>query len=435
MPVEIKVPMLPESVSDAVMLAWHKKEGESVQRDENLVDIETEKVVLEVPAPFDGVLSKIVHGEGDTVTSNDVIALLDDGAAAKPAAAEADARPAPEPAGTAAAETAQPADVKDEAEEDEGDDDAGGQPPMSPAVRRLVGERDLDVAAIRGTGKGGRILKEDVLRHIQEAAAPAEEEQRAPEPAAPAPAEARREPQPPPAPAAGRGERRQPMSRLRQTIASRLVQAQQTAAMLTTFNEVDMGAVMELRKRYRESFEKRHEARLGFMSFFVKASVEALRRFPAVNAYIDGTDIVYHDYQDIGIAVSSPRGLVVPVLRDAAGKSFAAIEREIADFGARAGKGSLSMEELTGGTFTITNGGIFGSLLSTPILNPPQSAILGMHKIQQRPMVVDGAVAARPMMYLALSYDHRIVDGREAVSFLVAVKEALEDPSRILLEV
>ena len=421
MSIEIRVPGLPESVTEATVVTWHKQSGDAVSRDENLVDLETDKVVLEVPAPANGVLGDIKVSEGDTVTADQILALLDEGGAAAAApAAEKEEK---------AATTETPASGVD-AEEPVTD--------LSPAVRRLVSEHDLDPGRIPGTGRGGRITKEDVLAYMKdEGAAGAAAAQTAPAPEKPAAksaaaAEAPTAPQPE---YGERPERRVPMTRLRQRIAERLVEAQQTAAMLTTFNEANMQPVMELRARYKEQFQKTHEARLGFMGFFVKASVEALKRFPEVNASVDGTDIMYHGYHDIGIAVSSPRGLVVPVLRNAEYMSFADIENTIADFGVRARDGKLSMDDLTGGTFSITNGGIFGSLLSTPILNPPQSAILGMHKIQERPMVEDGQVVVRPMMYLALSYDHRIVDGREAVRFLVTIKDMIEDPARLLLEV
>lgn len=420
MRIEVKVPVLPESVTEATLLTWHKNAGDAVKQDENLVDIETDKVVLDVPAPDDGVLVDLVKQEGDTVGAQELIAVIDTEAAAAETAA-----PATAPAEAApAAETAAPA----------------SSPALSPAVRNLVQEHNLDPAQIPGSGKDGRILKEDVLAFLKQGeAAPAEQE--------PAPAEAAKtteaaQPTPEPKttvvelPGAGeRLERRVPMTRLRQRIAQRLKEAQNTAAILTTFNEVNMQPVMDLRAKYKDRFEKEHGIKLGFMSFFVKASVEALKRFPAVNGSIDGDDIVYHGYYDIGIAVSGPRGLVVPILRNADQLSFAEIEKGIADFGTKAKDGSLSMEELTGGTFSISNGGIFGSLNSTPILNPPQSAILGMHKIQERPMVEDGQIVIRPMMYLALSYDHRIVDGREAVRSLVTIKESLEDPARLLLQV
>jgi len=420
--IEIKVPVLPESIADATMLDWHKTVGDAVRRDENLVDIETDKVVLEVPAPADGVLTEIRCDNGDTVLSGEVIAILDENAAAT-------AKPTPPPASAESVETpatTEPAVVAAATAASTADDD----PASSPAVRRLAREHDLNLNKVTGTGKDGRVLKEDILRYFQEQASP---DTTLPPSEPTAAAES-----PAIASAVGaepRGERRQPMSRLRQTIAKRLVESQQTAALLTTFNEVDLHAVSRLRKDYRDEFEKRHGVRLGFMSFFVKASVEALQRFPAVNAYIDGSEIVHHDYCDIGIAVSSPRGLVVPIIRNANSKSFADIETTINNYGKKARDGSLSMDDLTGGTFTITNGGVFGSLLSTPIVNPPQSAILGMHKIQERPMAVNGEIVIRPMMYLALSYDHRIIDGREAVVFLVTIKEMLEDPARLLLSV
>lgn len=416
MPIEVKVPVLPESVADATMLSWHKQPGDTVRRDENLVDIETEKVVLEVPAPLDGVLKEVIKAEGETVLGEELIAILEPLApgAEPPVAHQVDAAEGisemPEPA------------VKTEGED-------SSPLPLSPAVRRMVSEHDLDPSKIPATGKHGRIIKQDVQKHLdhQDVARPDTQ----PAPAAATPAAAT----PVPTRPGERAERREPMSRLRKTIANRLVEAQQTAALLTTFNEVDLQVVMKLRGKYKESFEQRHGTRLGMMSFFVKASIEALQRFPLVNAYIEGNDIVYHDYYDIGIAVAGPRGLVVPVIRDADQKSFAEVEATIRNFGKKAGDGSLSMEELTGGTFTITNGGVFGSLVSTPIINPPQSAILGMHKIQERPVAENGEVKIRPMMYLALSYDHRIVDGREAVQFLVTIKETLEDPARLLLQV
>lgn len=409
MAIEIKAPVFPESVADGVIATWHKKPGDKVVRDETLVDIETDKVILEVPAVADGVLGELLKNEGDTVLSQEVLALL------LPAGEATAAAPAP-----AAIATHQAAD-----------DDEEGEGLLSPSVRRLVSEHGLDASKIAGTGRGGRITKDDVLSFVtaQKAATQAA----APAPvAAKAPAAA---PSPSSLDLSGRAEKRVPMTRLRARIAERLVQAQQTAAILTTFNEVNMKPVMELRARYKDQFEKAHGARLGFMSFFVKAAVEALKRFPSVNASIDGNDIVYHGFFDIGIAVSSPRGLVVPVLRDADQLNMAKVENGIRDFGVKAQNNQLSIEELTGGTFTISNGGVFGSLLSTPIINPPQSAILGMHKIQERPMVVDGKIEILPMMYLALSYDHRIIDGRESVSFLVAIKELLEDPARLLLEI
>jgi len=396
--VDVKVPVLAESIPDATLLDWKKGPGEAVARDEILLELETDKVVLEVPAPQAGVLSEVLKNTGDIALSQEVLARIDTQAAAA-AQAVADAAPAaPTPGGDSHSDA------------------------LSPAVQRLVSEHDLDPGAISGTGKGGRLIKGDVLAYL-------DANKPAPAPAAPVV----KPPTPSPAPA--RGERREPMSRLRMRIAERLVQAQHTAAILTTFNEVDMHEVMALRNRYKDGFEKTHGVRLGFMSFFAKAAVQALQRYPAVNAYIEGNDTVYHDYQDIGVAVGSPRGLVVPILRDVAQMSFADVEMAISAFGAKARDGTLTVEDMTGGTFTLSNGGVFGSLLSTPILNPPQSAILGMHKTQERPVVVDGEIVVRPMMYLALSYDHRIVDGREAVLFLVAVKEAIEDPARLLLGV
>ncbi len=416
MSVEVKVPNLPESVADATLVSWHKQLGEAVARDENLVDLETDKVVLEVPAPADGVLAEILRIDGDTVTAGELIAKID--ADGKAVASVAAAVPAstPEPA-----EALPTAAVESEM-------------PMSPAVRRLVAEHGLDPNVIPGTGKGGRLTKPDVLSFLEArpAAAPVEIEALPSAPAAPITAEA-----PPPIPpdAAGRLEQRVPMTRLRRRIAERLVEAQQTAAILTTFNEVNMQPVMELRARHKERFEKAHDVRLGFMSLFVKAAVEALKRYPAVNASIDGGDIIYHGYYDIGIAVSTDRGLMVPIVRECDRLSLAEIEKAITEYAKRGREGSIGIEDLTGGTFSITNGGVFGSLLSTPILNPPQSAILGMHKTMERPMAENGQVVVRPMMYLALSYDHRIVDGREAVSFLVTIKEMLEDPARLLLQV
>jgi 2-oxoglutarate dehydrogenase E2 component (dihydrolipoamide succinyltransferase) len=409
MTIEVRVPQLPESVADATLVAWHKKPGDAVNRDENLVDLETDKVVLEVPAPAAGVIKELKVQNGATVTSGQLLALLEEGAVAA----------APAPAAAAAR-----ADVAGKAAQ-QGDSAAkvAGSDKLAPSVRRLVEEHKLDAGAIAGSGRDGRITKGDVLAHMAPKAAPAAESAAAAAPAMSV------------APSAGRTERRVPMTRLRARVAERLVQAQSTAAMLTTFNEVDLKAVNELRARYKERFEKEHGARLGFMSFFVKACVEALRKFPVVNASVDGTDIVYHEYYDVGVAVSTDRGLVVPVLRDADALSFGEIEKSIVTYATKAREGSLSLDEITGGTFTITNGGVFGSLLSTPILNMPQSAILGMHKIQERPVVVNGEVVVRPMMYLALSYDHRIIDGRDSVQFLVAVKEALEDPARLLLQV
>ena len=462
MSIEVKVPQLPESVEDATIAAWHKQKGDRVSRDENLVDLETDKVVLEVPAPADGVLGEILHGEGDTVTAGEVLAMLEEGAGAtgdtgskdKKASEDASSAASSEADGAqteAAEEQSQNADADGEASTDNGaaDRDPG---PLSPAVRRLVQEHELDPARIAGTGKDGRITKADVLAYMEggdsaeqtdEAPAPGSSDTAPPgRPEAPAPrrqtAAAEKGGISPDAditPGGKRQEQRVPMTRLRRRIAERLVEAQQTAAILTTWNEVDLGAVGELRQRYKQTFEKEYGVRLGYMSFFVKAAVEALKRFPVINASVDGTDVVYHGYFDIGIAVSAPRGLVVPILRDADQMSFAEVEKTIIDFAEHARDGSLTMDDLTGGTFSITNGGVFGSLMSSPILNPPQSAILGMHKIQQRPMVVDGEIVARPMMYLALSYDHRLVDGKDAVQFLVTIKELLEDPARLMLQV
>jgi 2-oxoglutarate dehydrogenase E2 component (dihydrolipoamide succinyltransferase) len=416
---EIRVPQLPESVADATLVAWHKQPGDAIRRDENLADLETDKVVLEVPAPANGVVRELRVQSGTVVTSGQVLAVIEEGsAAASPKPAAAAAKPAP-----AAAKPAEDAKA-------DGGKDTGK---LSPSVRRLVEENHLNPAAIPASGRDGRITKSDVVGFLGKKpgdAAPAAAVTAATSTAAPAtvPAVAR-----PPGPVAARAEQRVPMTRLRARIAQRLVEAQSTQALLTTFNEVDLSATQELRARYKERFEKEHGVKLGFMSFFVKAAIEALKKFPVVNASVDGNDIIYHEYYDIGVAVSTDRGLIVPVVRDADSKSFAGIEKEVADYARKAREGSLTIAELTGGTFTITNGGVFGSLMSTPIVNAPQSAILGMHKIQERPMVVNGAVVARPMMYLAVTYDHRIIDGREAVQFLVAIKESLEDPGRMLL--
>ncbi|MBQ0714027.1 MAG: 2-oxoglutarate dehydrogenase complex dihydrolipoyllysine-residue succinyltransferase [Paraperlucidibaca sp.] len=402
MSVEIKAPIFPESVADGTVATWHKKPGEAVKRDELIVDIETDKVVLEVLAPADGVISNVLKQEGDTVLSQETLATFTEGAAATASAPEASA-PAASTAATSSA--------------------AAG-----PAARKAAAESGVSLDSIEGSGKGGRVTKADV-QGAKAAPAPAAA---APAPAAPAPAA--------PAPAVSlavgeRVEKRVPMTRLRAKVAERLLEAKQSTAMLTTFNEVNMKPIMDLRKQYVDKFEKVHGVRLGFMSFFVKAAVEALKRFPAVNASIDGHDIVYHGYNDIGVAVSSDRGLVVPVLRNAEYMSLAEVEKTVMGFGKKARDGKLSMDDMIGGTFTISNGGVFGSLLSTPILNPPQTAILGMHKIQDRPMAVNGQVVILPMMYLAVSYDHRLVDGKEAVSFLVAIKELIEDPARMLLEI
>ena len=385
MTIEVRVPQLPESVADATVVNWHKKPGDAVARDENLVDLETDKVVLEVPAPSAGVLTDVKVANGTTVTSGQLLAVIDATA-------------------TAAATVA-------------------GAGKLSPAAKRVVEENKLDASAVVGSGRDGRVSKSDVVNHLS---------------AKPVPAPAAAPTAPPlplaiPAARGGRVEQRVTMTRLRQRIAERMVQAQSTQALLTSFNEVDLKAVSELRARYKDEFDKRHGAKLGFMSFFVKACVEALKKFPAINASVDGSDIIYHEFYDIGVAVSTDRGLIVPIVRDADALSFADIEKSIANYAARARAGSITIEELTGGTFTITNGGTFGSLLSTPIVNAPQSAILGMHKIQDRAVVVDGAVVVRPMMYTALTYDHRIIDGREAVQFLVAVKQYLEDPARMVL--
>jgi 2-oxoglutarate dehydrogenase E2 component (dihydrolipoamide succinyltransferase) len=410
MAIEIKAPSFPESVADGTISKWHKQPGEAVKRDELLVDIETDKVVLEVLAEADGVLASIVKGEGDTVLSNEVIATLDAGATASaapaPAAAAAAPAAAPAPAGAAA-----------------GDEDSVA----APAARKLAEENGINLASLKGTGKDGRVTKEDVVAAVEaKKSAPAAAPAAKPAAAAAAPVFA----------AGDRTEKRVPMTRVRATVAKRLVEAQSNMAMLTTFNEVDMTEVMALRSKYKDLFEKSHNGvRLGFMSFFVKAATEALKRFPAVNASIDGSDIVYHGYADIGVAVSSDRGLVVPVLRNAEHMSLAEIEGGIATFGKKARDGKLSIDEMTGGTFTITNGGTFGSMMSTPIVNPPQAAILGMHNILQRPMAVNGQVVIRPMMYLALSYDHRLIDGKEAVTFLVTIKNLLEDPARLLLDI
>jgi 2-oxoglutarate dehydrogenase E2 component (dihydrolipoamide succinyltransferase) len=401
---EVKVPILPESVADATVAVWHKKVGDAVSIDENIVDIETEKVVLEVPSNVNGVIKEIFHQEGAVVGEQELLAIIEEGAAASPSA----------PAAVAATTAPAP-----------GADNSDDFDKLSPAVRKLIADNSLDASTIKGTGKNGRILKEDVLNTVSagsntvatssvaKAATPAASSSSSTE----------------------RGERREPMTRLRATVARRLKEAQDTQAMLTTFNDVNLQTVMDLRKEYKEAFEKKHGTRLGFMSFFVKAAIEALKRFPAVNASIDGTDLVYHDYYDVGIAASSPRGLVVPVLRDVDQMSFAQVEKSISEYGAKAKDGKLTMDDLVGGTFTVSNGGVFGSMLSTPIVNPPQSAILGMHRIEERPVAENGQVVIRPMMYLALTYDHRIIDGKESVLFLRTIKECLEDPARLLLEI
>jgi len=409
MTIEIKTPTFPESVADGTVATWYKQPGEAISRDELIVDIETDKVVLEVVASGDGVLKEIIKGEGEVVLSAEVLGIFEEGgvATATPAAEEAS-----EAASTSSEEII-----------------------MSPAARKLAEENGISANDVAATGKDGRVTKEDILNHLK---APKAEETPAAAPAnAPAPAAAK------PAVNAGaisfdagdRVEKRVPMTRLRSTIAKRLVSAQQNAAMLTTYNEVNMKPIMELRKKYQDRFVKAHGVKLGFMSFFVKAATEALKKFPAVNASIDGNDMIYHGYQDVGVAVSTERGLVVPILRDTDDMGLAEVESTIGDFGARARDGKLGIDEMQGGTFTISNGGTFGSLLSTPILNPPQTAIMGMHKIQDRPMAVDGEVVILPMMYLALSYDHRMIDGKEAVQFLVAIKDMLEDPARLLLDI
>ncbi|HXI49313.1 MAG TPA: 2-oxoglutarate dehydrogenase complex dihydrolipoyllysine-residue succinyltransferase [Steroidobacteraceae bacterium] len=433
MTIEVRVPQLPESVADATLVSWHKKPGDSVVRDENLVDLETDKVVLEVPAPTAGVLKEIRLSDGTTVTSGQVLAIIEEGAAAVPGAS-APAILAASSGATAAAKDAiaKGAVAKDGAKPDAvKQDTAGGK--LSPAAKRVAEENKVDPKTVAGSGRDGRVSKSDVVNYLttKDAASPA------PAPAAAAGVAAKAPAQFVPAPSAraARAEQRVPMTRLRARIAERMVQAQATQALLTSFNEVDLQAVNELRARYKDPFEKQYGVKLGFMSFFAKACVEALKKFPAVNASVDGGDIVYHEYFDIGVAVSTDRGLIVPVLRDADQLSFADIEKSIGNFAARARAGTITIEELTGGTFTITNGGVFGSLLSTPIVNSPQSAILGMHKIQDRPVVIDGQVVVRPMMYIALTYDHRIIDGREAVQFLVTVKQCLEDPARMVLHI
>lgn len=401
--VDILVPDLPESVADATVATWHKKPGDTVQRDEVLVEIETDKVVLEVPASADGILDAVLEDEGTTVTSRQILGRLREGnSAGKESSAKSDAK------------ESTPAQ-RQQASLEEQNNDA-----LSPAIRRLLAEHNLEASAIKGTGVGGRLTREDIEKHLAKAPANKEESK----PAAPAAPQL-----------AGRSEKRVPMTRLRKRVAERLLEAKNSTAMLTTFNEVNMKPIMDLRKQYGDAFEKRHGIRLGFMSFYVKAVVEALKRYPEVNASIDGDDVVYHNYFDVSMAVSTPRGLVTPVLRDVDTLGMADIEKRIKDLAVKGRDGKLTVEDLTGGNFTITNGGVFGSLMSTPIINPPQSAILGMHAIKDRPMAVDGKVEILPMMYLALSYDHRLIDGRESVGFLVAIKELLEDPTRLLLDV
>jgi 2-oxoglutarate dehydrogenase E2 component (dihydrolipoamide succinyltransferase) len=431
MTIEVRVPQLPESVADATLVSWHKKPGDSVVRDENLVDLETDKVVLEVPAPVAGVLKEIRLSDGTTVTSGQILAIIEEGAAAVPGASAPAILAAASGATAAAKDTvAKGAVAKDTAKPDTvRPDTAGGK--LSPAAKRVAEENKVDPKTVAGSGRDGRVSKSDVVNYLtsKDAVSPA------PAPAAGLAAKAPAQFVPAPSARTARAEQRVPMTRLRARIAERMVQAQATQALLTSFNEVDLHAVNELRARYKDPFEKQYGVKLGFMSFFAKACVEALKKFPAVNASVDGSDIVYHEYFDIGVAVSTDRGLIVPVLRDADQLSFADIEKSIGNFAARARAGSITIEELTGGTFTITNGGVFGSLLSTPIVNSPQSAILGMHKIQDRPVVIDGQVVVRPMMYIALTYDHRIIDGREAVQFLVTVKQCLEDPARMVLHI
>jgi len=418
MRIEVKVPQLPESVAEATLVSWHRQPGDAVKRDENLIDIETDKVVLELPSPGDGVLVELVKPDGSTVTSNEVIAVIDSEGKAAGASAPA---PAPAPAKAPVAPAA-PAPQAAAA--------AVAAATALPAARKMMADQGIAAANVEGTGRGGRITKGDVITAAEAKAGAASS----------VPAAVAKAPAGPSVPAVAVGggarpEQRVPMSRLRQRVAERLVQSQATAAILTTFNEVNMQPILDLRNRYKDRFEKEHGVKLGFMGFFVKAAVHALKKYPAVNASIDGADIVYHGYFDIGIAVGSPRGLVVPILRDADQMSLAEIEKQIAEYGKRAGEGKLTVQELTGGTYTISNGGVFGSMLSTPIINPPQSAILGVHATKERAVVENGQVVVRPINYLAQSYDHRIIDGREAVLSLVAIKEALEDPARLLLDI
>ena len=420
MTIEVKVPELPESIADAVVASWYKKAGEVVKQDETLVDLETDKVILEVPAISNGVITKILFQEGDTVTADQVLAIIDE---------------------TATASATEEAPKKQQAEtqalsQASGQTAESGQTsvnPISPSAQKLMAENNIEPSVVKGSGKGGRVLKEDVLSYIKSEDRSEYKVEQDKQEASPASSEAKLDSHPVSASAEQRIERRVPMTRLRARIAERLLQAQQNAAILTTFNEVNMKPVMDLRARYKGEFEKEFGVKLGFMSFFIKASIEALKKFPVVNASIDGNDVVYHGYYDIGVAVSGPAGLVVPVIRNAEDMSVAEVEQAIIDYATKARDNKLAIEDITGGTFTISNGGVFGSMLSTPILNPPQSAILGMHTIKQRPMVVDDEVVVLPMMYLALSYDHRIVDGREAVQFLVTIRDMLEDPSRMLL--
>lgn len=405
MTIEVKVPLLPESVSDATVSVWHKQAGDTVSRDENIVDLETDKVMLEVPAPVDGVIKKIVKDAGSTVNAEEVIAIIEEGAKAAPE----DEKP------TAEAKSEEKSEEKSEAPAAKEDSAKAGDKQAGPSARRAAAEHGVDVGSVDGTGKGGRVTKENVMSVASgEAGAKSQSMQMS---------------------IGAREEKRVPMTRMRAKIAERLLDVTQNTAMLTTFNEIDMSPVMNIRKQYKDEFEKKHGVRLGFMSFFVRACVEALKRSPIVNASIDGNDIVYHGYYDVGVAVSTDRGLVVPVLRNADQMSMAEIETSIREYAEKARTGKLSLEEMQGGNFTITNGGVFGSLMATPLLNAPQCAILGMHKIQERPVVVNGEIIVRPMMYVALSYDHRLIDGKESVTFLVTIKELLEDPTRLLLEV
>jgi 2-oxoglutarate dehydrogenase E2 component (dihydrolipoamide succinyltransferase) len=441
MTIEVRVPQLPESVADATLVSWHKKPGDSVVRDENLVDLETDKVVLEVPAPAAGVIKEIKLADGTTVTSGQLLAVIDETAtaAAVPGASAPAILAASSGATAAAADTvAKDASAKDASAKESATPEVGGK--LSPAAKRVAEENKVDPKAVAGSGRDGRVSKSDIVNYLSTKETAVASPASAPGAAAAAPPSAAAKAAPAqfvPAPSArgSRGEQHVPMTRLRARIAERMVQAQATQALLTSFNEVDLQAVNELRARYKDQFEKQYGVKLGFMSFFAKACVEALKKFPSVNASVDGNDIVYHEFFDIGVAVSTDRGLIVPVLRDVDQLSFADIEKSIANFASRARAGSITIEELTGGTFTITNGGVFGSLMSTPIVNSPQSAILGMHKIQDRPVVVDGQIVVRPMMYIALTYDHRIIDGREAVQFLVTVKQCLEDPARMVLHI
>src|ERR1700723_101904 len=418
MTIEVRVPQLPESVADATIVSWHKKPGDAVARDENLVDLETDKVVLEVAAAAAGVLKEIKLGDGTTVTRGQVLALIDEGATAMPGASAPAVMAAPGGAATPAT------DAVAAAQEAAKPDAVAAK--LSPAAKRVVEENKIDPKAVSGSGRDGRVSKSDVVNYLS-----AKDASPSPAPAAPA----SRTPAPIPAARGARADQRVPMTPLRARIAERMVQAQSTQALLTSFNEVDLTATHELRSRYKDQFEKQYGVKLGFMSFFTKACAEALKKFPTVNASVEGNDVVYHEYFDVGVAVSTDRGLIVPVLRDADLQTFADIEKSIANFAGRARAGTITMEELTGGTFTITNGGVFGSLLSTPIVNSPQSAILGMHKIQDRPVAVDGQVVIRPMMYIALTYDHRIIDGREAVQFLRRIQDNVDSPPRLLLGV